>query len=306
LSWIFWGGFALFVLCMLYLDLKVLHKKPSERSLRSICYACLFWLVLALFFALGVWYFLGASSALTFLTAYLLEGSLSVDNLFIFLLVFSFCKISSKDQHRVLCLGVLGALVFRLIFIFVGLSLLETFHWMYFVFGGVLCISAIAFLVHKNEEKDLGRSWLFSLAQKMFRLDMLEHKGKFWIRKKGKLYATRMFLALFLIESFDLVFAVDSVPAVLAVTSDLFLAYTSNVFAVLGLRSLYFLLDHLKSRFSHLKNGIALILLFVGIKLLLIPFFSIPGWITFLWIAGALALSILWSFRAKDIKTPLE
>lgn len=306
MNWYFWIGFPVFVLCMLYLDLKVLHKKPSERTLRSISYACLFWFSLAILFALGIWYFLGSVSAVTFMTAYLLEGSLSVDNLFVFLLVFSFCQIPPKDQHRILCLGVLGALIFRLAFICLGISLLQRFEWMYFVFGGILCISAVAFLRQKDEEQDLSNSWLFSLAQKMFRLDMQEHKGKFWIRKEGKLYATRLFLALFLIESFDLVFAVDSVPAVLAVTSDIFLAYTSNVFAVLGLRSLYFLLMHLKSRFAHLKNGIALILFFVGIKLVLVPFFHIPSWVTFLWIAGALAVSILWSFTCKNTKTPLE
>jgi tellurite resistance protein TerC len=291
---------------MLYLDLKVLHRKSSERTLRSVSHACLFWFSLALLFACGIWFFLGPSSAITFMTAYLLEGSLSVDNLFVFLLVFSFCKIPTKDQQRVLALGVLGALVFRLLFIFLGISLLQRFEWMYFVFGAILCVSAVAFIVQKNEQQDLSRSWIFSLAQKMFRLDLTEDKGHFWIRKEGKLYATKLFLALFLIESFDLVFAVDSVPAVLAVTSDLFLAYTSNVFAVLGLRSLYFLLEHLRNRFVHLKNGIALILFFVGIKLVLIPFFSVPSWLTFLWIAAALGISILWSFRFKNTKTPLE
>ncbi len=306
MQWCFWIGFSLFVMGMLYLDLKVLFRKKSERSLRSISLACLFWLSLALSFALGIWYFLGGDSAISFLSAYLLEASLSVDNLFVFLLVFSFCQIPSKEQHRVLCLGVLGALVLRLLFICLGISLLHRFVWMYFLFGAVLCISAVGFLLQKEEEKDLKDSWLFSLAKKMFRIDMHMRDGHFWVRKEGKLYATRLFLALFLIESFDLVFAIDSVPAVLAVTSDFFLAYTSNVFAVLGLRSLYFLLEHLKNRFVYLKNGIAWILFFVGFKLILIPFLSIPSWITFVWIAGALGLSVLWSFRAKNRKTPLE
>lgn len=302
MNWFFWVAFPLFVFSMLYLDLKVFHRNPAKMSFRSVVLCCLFWFSLAVLFSLGVWYFLGAASAITFMTAYLLEGSLSVDNLFVFLLVFSFCHVPSKDQHKILCLGVIGALIFRLLFIFLGISLLQRFEWMYFVFGAILCVSAAFFLMQKNEKKDLKDSWFLALAHRLFRFDMHDSNGKFWIRKNGKLYATRLFLAVFLIESFDIVFAIDSVPAVLAVTSDLFLAYTSNVFAVLGLRSLYFLLVHLKDQFAHLKNGIALILFFIGVKLVLVPFLKIPSWITFLWIAGALGLSVLWSFIYKGEK----
>ena len=293
----FWVGFHLFVLSMIYVDLKVFHKKPSELSLRSLCLCCLFWVGLAAVFNLFVWQFLGSEPALTFLTAYLLESSLSIDNLFVFLVVFSFCQIKTIYQHRVLYWGILGALVFRLSFILLGITLLQKFEWMYFLFGAFLCFSALMFFYQKEENKDMSQNLLVRIAKKLFRFDHGEHKGRFFILKEGKHYATMLFLALFLIEVSDVIFAVDSVPAILAITSNVVIAYTSNVFAVLGLRSFYFLLTKLKSQFRHLKNGIAFILFFVGAKLILLPLWKIPTLITLLVIALALSVSILLSFR---------
>ena len=294
----FWVGFHLFVLSMIYVDLKVFHKRPLELTVRDLCLCCLFWVGLAIAFNLFIWKFLGLEPALTFLTAYLLESSLSIDNLFVFLVVFSFCQIKTVYQHRVLYWGILGALLFRISFILLGIALLQKFEWMYFLFGAFLCFSALMFFRQKEEQKDMGRSFLVKIAKKLFRFDHGEHQGRFFILKEGKYYATMLFLALFLIEVSDVIFAVDSVPAVLAVTSNVVIAYTSNVFAVLGLRSFYFLLAKLKSRFRHLKNGIALILFFVGAKLILLPFWKIPALITLLVIAVALSVSIALSFRS--------
>ena len=296
----FWVVFHLFVLCMVYVDLKIFHRNTKKISLRSISLCCLFWVGLALIFNILIGYFLGREAGFTFLTAYLLETSLSVDNLFLFLVIFSFCQIETRYQHKVLYLGILGALVFRLLFILLGISLLHKFEWMYFVFGAFLCFSAVCFYRQKGEAKDLSKSILVKIAKKIFRLDSGEHLGSFFIRKKGKLYVTTLFLSLFLIESSDIVFAVDSVPAVLAITSNIFIAYTSNVFAVLGLRSFYFLLARLKEQFAHLKSSIALILLFVGTKLILVPFWEIPSWATLTFIVTALLVSILASFRSKS------
>ncbi len=295
----FWVGFHLFVLGMVYIDLKVFHRKPSQLSVGALSLCCLFWVGLALLFNLFVWKFLGSASAITFLTAYVLESSLSIDNLFLFLVVFSFCRIEPVYQHRVLYWGVLGALVCRLSFILLGIALLRQFEWMYFLFGAFLCFSALCFLYQKETQKDLSHSFLVRLAKKLFRVDHGEHHGKFFISKNGKLYATMLFLALFLIEVSDVIFAVDSVPAVLAITSNVFIAYTSNVFAVLGLRSFYFLLARLKDQFRHLKNGIALILFFIGAKLILLPFWKIPTSATFLFIAATLTVSIGFSFFSQ-------
>jgi tellurite resistance protein TerC len=292
----FWVVFHLFILGMVYVDLKVFHRNPTKSNLKSSLLCCLFWVGLALAFNGLVWWSLGSKSALTFLTAYLLESSLSIDNLFLFLVVFAFCQIKTTYQHKVLFLGILGALVFRLLFIVLGISLLEKFEWMYIVFGAFLCFSAACFFFQKDSKKDLSQSLLVKVANSLFRVDHGNHKGRFFIKKKGKLYVTMLFLSLFIIEVSDIVFAVDSVPAVLAITSNLFLAYTSNVFAVLGLRSFYFLLARLKDQFANLKTGIALILFFVGTKLILIPYYKIPTIWTFLFIFLSLSISVVLSF----------
>ncbi len=298
-SALFWVGFHVFVLGMIYLDLKVFHRHSEKINIKTISLCCFFWVGLALVFNCFIGFLLGIEPAFTFLTAYLLESSLSVDNLFLFLVVFSFCRIEEKYQHRVLYLGILGALIFRLAFILVGISILRHFEWMYFIFGAFLCFSAICFFRQKEEREDLSKSFLVKIAQKLFPLDQGDHMGRFFVRKNKKIYMTMLFLSLFLIEVSDIVFAVDSVPAVLAITSDLFIAYTSNVFAVLGLRSFYFLLKQLKEQFSHLKSAIAVILFFVGCKLILIPFIKIPSWATLLFISLSLFIAVVFSFRTK-------
>ena len=295
----FWILFHLFLLAMIYIDLKVFHRDTSKVTLKSSSLCCLFWISIALCFNSLIASELGFDAALTFFTAYLLESSLSIDNLFLFLVVFSFFQIKIQYQHRVLFLGILGALVFRLSFILLGVTLLEAFEWMYILFGAFLCFSAACFFWEKNEKKELKNSLLVKWANSLFRVYEGDHRGRFFVKIRGKRYVTTLFLALFLIEIFDIIFAVDSVPAVLAITSNVFLAYTSNVFAVLGLRSFYFLLAHLKEKFQYLKTAIAFILFFVGIKLILIPFYAIPSRWTFIYIVSAITLAIAISLVRK-------
>lgn len=295
----FWVVFHLFVLAMIYVDLKVFHRNVKQMTVRSIALCCVFWVGLAFSFNALVGLLFGTEQALTFLTAYLLEASLSIDNLFLFLVVFSFCRIEETYQHRVLCYGILGALVFRLLFISLGISLLHEFEWMYFIFGGFLCVSAVFFFRKEEEKQDLSTLWIVRLCRRFFRLKEGFHQGRFFVVHKGKVSVTMLFLALLIIEVSDIIFAVDSIPAVLAITSDLFIAYTSNVFAVLGLRSFYFLLSHLKQQFSSLKVAIAIILFFIGSKLIVLPFFKVPSWATLAFIAITLLSSVLCSIRSQ-------
>jgi tellurite resistance protein TerC len=288
---IFWIGFHIFVFGMIFLDLKVFHRDTKNLTVRKTLSYSLFWVGLALAFNIFIWISLGRASAITFLAAYVLEASLSVDNLFVFLSIFSFLKIPVKHQHRVLFYGVLGALVSRIVFILSGIALLGAFAWMYFIFGGILCASAI-YLYLQKDEMDLSESWMMKVSRRLFRVKKGFYNGQFFIKEKGKLYATTLFLTLVLVEISDVLFAVDSIPAVLSITTDPFLAYTSNVFAVLGLRSFYFFLFTLHRKFAYLKTGISLILLFVGVKMMISHFFVIGDLLSLAIIGSILAVSI--------------
>ncbi len=268
---LFWVGFHLFILGMIFLDLKG-FKKPI--------WGVIFWVGLALGANALIGVFLGKEAALTFFTAYLVETSLSIDNLFVFFMIFSFFKIKKIYQSRVLFWGVLGAFVCRISFILIGITLLESFSWMYFVFGIILFISAI--YLWKSHGINIQESWLFVWAKRWLPLDEKEHEGHFFRKKEGKVYVTTLFLALLFVEAADLLFAVDSIPAVLAITKDPFLAYTSNVFAVLGLRSFYLCLAELQEKLSCLKPAILSILLFIGVKMFISPFFHISNLICLL------------------------
>lgn len=294
----FWVGFHLFILAMIYLDLKVFHKNVKAITLKKTGLCCLFWIALALSFNAFLFWDLGFQPGLTFFTAYILEASLSIDNLFVFLAIFSFFRISSEYQHRVLFFGILGALICRIIFIVIGIGLLHHFSWMYFVFGAILCVSAIVFYKQK-EEKDLKDSILLRGIRKYLPLEEGPHQGRFWIKKRGKIYFTTLFVALLFIEASDIIFAIDSIPAVLAITSNPFLAYTSNVFAVLGLRSFYFFLESLHKKFSYLKLAIVLILLFVGLKMLLLHVLAISTEVSLAIIGAIILIAILLSKKEK-------
>jgi len=286
---IFWIGFHLLIIVMLFIDLRFSPKSGSKTQSALIC--SLLWVLTALGFNGCIWGFMGGGAALTFFTAYLVEKSLSVDNLFLFYSVFTALAIPATKQHRILVFGVLGALVFRLIFIVLGISLVEKFHFIDLLFGLFLCVSAF-FVYRKESEVDLKKAWLFNKLQKWLHVQE-DHEGVFFIKKQGKWSCTKYFVALLLIESFDILFAIDSVPAVIAVTRDPFLAYTSNAFAVLGLRSLHFLLACYVSAFPGLKKGIAWILCFIGGKLLLSPLYTIPNIVCLIFIAGVLMICCL-------------
>lgn len=264
-----WIGFSVFVLFMLILDLGVFHRDSHEVKFKEAVAWAAVWISLALLFNLGVWYFEGPGPAIEFLTAFLLEKSLSVDNIFVFMLVFAYFKVPGQYQHKILFWGIIGALVLRLIFIFVGVALLERFSWLIYVFGGFLILTGIK-MFKKNEEDDLDmeNKWVIKLLRRVIPISAYYHEDKFFVRRGGFLNATPLFVVLVVIETTDVVFALDSIPAVLAISDDPFIIYTSNVFAILGLRALYFALAGFMKMFHYLHYGLALILVFIGGKML--------------------------------------
>lgn len=273
----FWIGFIILVIVLLALDMFVFHKKGEVVNVKKALWLSLFWISLALIFNVFIYFFQGKEPALEFFTAYVIEKSLSVDNLFVFILVFSSFKIDPRYQHDVLFWGILGALVFRAIFIFAGIALLEKFAWVMYVFGGFLVVTgikmAVDFIKEKNkptqeEKKDISQNRFIQFVRRVFPTTDDISVPKFFRKIDGKRVATPFFLALLVIEVTDLVFAIDSIPAVLAVSTDMFIVYTSNIFAILGLRSLYFALRGVMDYFYYLKYALSAILLFIGFKMM--------------------------------------
>lgn len=254
---------------MLALDLGVFHKNNETPTMKSSLLWSAFWIALAFVFAGGVWVVGGSAPAIDFVTAYLLEKSLSIDNLFIFILVFTFFGIESKYQHRLLFWGVFGALVMRVIFIFGGAALLHRFAWLMYIFGIFLVITGIKMFFEKDDNQDLNDNKMIKFFRKFLPLKEDVKEPHFVVRENGKLYATQFLLALLFIEASDLLFAVDSIPAVLAVSQDTFIVVTSNIFAIMGLRSLYFALAGILPMFRYIKYGLAGILTFIGFKMIL-------------------------------------
>jgi tellurite resistance protein TerC len=271
-----WVGFTAFVLAMLALDLGVFHRKAHEVRVREALLWTGVWIALALLFNLGVYHWFGSERALEFLTGYVIEKALSVDNIFVFIVVFSAFAVPPKLQHRVLFWGILGALVMRAVFIVVGAALLQRFHWVIYVFGAFLVFTGIKLLVQRDEEVHPERNPLFRLFRRLVPSVRDFRDGHFTVVEAGKRYATPLLLVLVSIEATDLVFAVDSIPAIFAVTTDPFIVYTSNIFAILGLRALYFALAGMMGKFHYLKIGLSAVLVFVGAKMLLAGFYKIP------------------------------
>src|SRR5688572_16734097 len=265
---ILWIGFAAFVLAMLALDLGVFHRKAHEEPVREALMWTGFWVALALAFNVGVYFWLGSERGLEFLSGYLIEKALSVDNIFVFILIFSAFSVPAKFQHRTLFWGVFGALVMRGVFIFLGSALLQKFHWVAYLFGGFLVFTGIKMLVQREAEVHPERNPLVRLFRRIVPSVEGYREGKLTVVEGGKRYATPLFLVLVAIEATDLVFAVDSIPAIFAITKDPFIVYTSNVFAILGLRALYFAIAGVISKLHYLKVGLSLVLAFVGIKML--------------------------------------
>ncbi len=299
-----WIAFNGFVLLMLALDLGVFHRKAHEVSIKEAGAWSAVWIALALAFNYGLYLVKGEEPALQFLAGYLIEKSLSVDNIFVFVLIFGFFAVPAAYQHRVLFWGVLGALVMRGIFIAAGAALLAKFHWIIYVFGAFLIVTGIKMAVVRTEGIHPERNPLVRLARKLLPVSSEYHGQSFFVREGGRLVATPLLLVLLMVESTDLVFAVDSIPAIFAVTSDPFLVYTSNVFAILGLRSLYFLLAGVVEKFRYLKLGLSVVLAFVGVKMLLTDVAKIPIALSLaviaLVIAVSIALSLLLPPRGDD------
>lgn len=288
-----WIGFNLFVVLMLALDLGVFHRKAHEVTMKEALTWSGVWISLALVFNLIIYFWRGPEIGLQFLTGYLIEKSLSVDNIFVFVLLFSYFSVPAKFQHKVLFWGILGALIMRAIFIAAGATLIEQFHWIIYIFGAFLVFTGIRMAMNHGTKVDPEKNMMVKLFKRIFPVTNEYHGSKFWIMQAGKWTATPLFVVLLLVEFTDLIFAVDSIPAILAISKDPFIVYTSNVFAILGLRSLYFALAGLMHLFKYLHYGLAAILVFVGAKMLLTDVYKIPIGISLGAIVLILFLSIL-------------
>jgi tellurite resistance protein TerC len=287
-----WVGFLAFVVAMLAIDLGVFHRKAHEVSLKEAAVWSAVWVSLALVFNFGVYIWFGAERALEFTTGYLIEKALSVDNIFVFVVVFSAFAIPAVYQHRVLFWGVLGALVMRAVFILLGGAFLQRFHWAIYVFGGILVVTGVKLLLQRNEEIHPEKNIIVRAFARVVPVSRDFGGGKFTLVHDGRRYATPLLLALVAVEVTDLIFAVDSIPAIFAITTDPFIVFTSNIFAILGLRSLYFLLAGVIDKFVYLKIGLSIVLIFVGAKMLLVEFYKLPIAVSLGVIAGILAVSI--------------
>jgi len=308
-----WIGFNLFVLALLAIDLGVFHRKAHAVSIKEAAIWSAVWISLSLLFNLGIYFFwdvisptssyTNSEAALAFLAGYLIEKSLSVDNIFVFVVLFSFFAVPAAYQHRVLFWGIIGALIMRGSLIAVGAALLHEFHWIIYVFGAFLIYTGFRMASHKDTELIPDQNILIKIFRRIFPVTEAYEEDKFFVRRAGRLFATPLFIVLLVIESTDLIFAVDSIPAIFAVTDNAFIVYTSNVFAILGLRSLYFLLAGVVDKFHYLKLGLSVVLVFVGVKMLIVDIYKIPIALSLGVIATILTASIVASWiRAKRSK----
>ncbi len=292
-----WVGFNAFVLAMLALDLGVFHRKAHEVSIREAAIWSTIWVTLSLVFGYGVYRFLGAQAGLEFLTGYLIEKALSVDNIFVFVLIFSYFAVPAKFQHRVLFWGILGALVMRGAMIGAGAILIERFHWILYVFGAFLVFTGIRMARQEEQDIEPESNPVLKLIRRYLPVKPVYHGQRFFVKEatpdgRIRTYATPLFIVLVLVETTDLIFAVDSIPAIFAITQDPFLVYTSNIMAILGLRALYFLLAGVIEKFHYLQLGLAVVLTFIGVKMLIIDVVHVPTAVSLGVVAGVLGLSV--------------
>jgi tellurite resistance protein TerC len=299
-----WVIFNLFVLAMLALDLGVFHRHSHQIGIKEALVWSGVWIALALLFNLGIYYWRGPDAALEFLAGYLIERSLSVDNIFVFLLIFSYFRAPARHQHRVLIWGVLGALIMRAIFIFAGISLIERFYWVIYIFGALLILTGVRMAAGKDKEIRPEKNPALKLFRRLMPVTDDYQGGKFFIKqarqegRRGRYFATPLFVVLLMIETTDVIFAVDSIPAILAITLDPFIVYTSNVFAILGLRALYFALAGVMGLFHYLHYGLSAIRIFVGAKMLLTDIYKIPVGVALGVVAGILIISVIASIAS--------
>ncbi len=301
----FWAWVAVLavILVMLAVDLFA-HRDAHVVSVREAAVWSAVWVTLGLAFGGVVWWAYGAQAGGEYYAGYLIEKSLAVDNVFVFALIFTYFAVPREYQHRVLFYGVLGALVFRAIFIAGGAVLIENFAWVLYLFGAFLVFTGWKMFRHRDDEMDPSRNPVLRLVRRWVPSTDEFHGQKFWVKKAGTWVATPLFTVLVLVETTDIIFAVDSIPAIFAVTQEPFLVFTSNAFAILGLRAMYFLLADLIHRFVHLKAGLAAILVFVGVKMLLLDVYKVPIWLSLSVIAASIAIAVVASLRATRDQAP--
>ena len=304
-NWL-WAAFSVGIVILLLIDLSLFGKSSHKMSRKSALIESGIWISVALIFNLWFGYAFGKDLGTEFLTGYLVEKSLSVDNLFIILLIFISFKIPAQYQHRILFYGVLGAIVLRAFFIMVGAQLLHHFHWILYIFGGILVATAIKFLFESDEKEDVQESWATRLIKRFIPTTSTIDGNHFFVLENGIRKATPLFLALAVIEITDLIFAVDSIPAVFAVTQDAFVAFASNNLAILGLRALYLVLADWVSKLRYLKPGLAAILGFIGVKMLLMDFIKIPSSVSLLVIFSILLTAGLSSWYVAKLEESKE
>lgn len=297
-SWM-WGIFGIVVVAILYLDLFVFHRHSEEPKLKSTLLQCLFYLSLAVLFGLFVIYERGIDDGILFFTGFMVEESLSLDNIFVISVIFSSLGIPRKYQHRVLFWGILGALILRACAILAGEALVSNFHWILYVFSAFLIYTGIHMVLEKDEEPDFENSKIFKFVNKYFHVSPKIEGEHFFVKHDGKHYITPLFFALIIIELMDVIFALDSIPAIFLITTDVFVVYTSNIFAILGLRALYFLLAEMVHRFAYLKYALSIILIFIGSKIFIPHIFGvelshfISLSVTFILIIGGIGISLI-------------
>jgi tellurite resistance protein TerC len=295
-----WIGFAIGVLILLILDLGLFNRRSHEVKIKEAFLWSGFWIFLSLCFNVFVYYEYGHEAAFQFLTAYFIEKSLSVDNLFVFVMIFTYFKIPGKYQHKVLFWGIIGAMVMRLLFIYAGVELINKLHWIIYVFGFMLLISSYKMFNEKDKSLDAEKSRIIRFVNKHINVTKQLHGGHFFVKIDGIRFATPLFVTLIVIEISDIIFAVDSIPAVLSISRDTFIIYSSNILAILGLRSLYFALKSMIDKFRYLHYGLAIILGFVGIKMLMTDLYHIPISFSLLFILFILGLFIFISMKIPE------
>jgi TerC family integral membrane protein len=288
-----WVVFNLFVLAMLALDLGVFHRQGHAIQIREALAWSAMWIALSLLFNLGIYLWHGSVPALEFLTGYLLEYSLSVDNIFVFLMLFTYFRVPYRHQHKVLFWGILGALIMRVLFIITGVTLIQKFHWVIYLFGAFLIVTGIRMGLQRNKELHPEKNPVLRLFRRLMPVTEDYEEGKFFVKRSGRYLATPLLVVVLVMETTDVLFAVDSIPAILAITQDPFIVYTSNVFAILGLRSLYFALAGIMRLFHYLPYGLSAVLVFVGVKMLLVDVYKMPIGMALGVVGGVLTLSVI-------------
>jgi tellurite resistance protein TerC len=301
-SWL-WIGFITFVLVMLALDLGVFHRKAHEVSLKESLVWSAVWIALALLFNVGIWFWQGGQAGMEFLSGYLIERALSVDNIFVFVLIFSYFQVPRLYQHKVLFWGILTALIMRAVFIVAGITLLEHFHWLIYVFGAFLVFTGIKMVFSRDQEIHPDRNPVLKFFRRVVPVTENYEGGAFFVTRGGRRWATPLVVALLFVEVTDVIFAVDSIPAILAITQDPFIVYSSNMFAILGMRALYFALAGIMRLFHYLHYGLAAILVFVGVKMALLDVYKIPTVVSLGMITAIILASVVFSLLFPAAKS---